>query len=181
MYICIYTKNSALIFFLREKLKHWPKYTISFNLCETSLSWLSEKLFIQISFWQWMSKSYMIMNVTIINQLCVSDYYWFFNNDFSLRLPINNAWHCLSICAALSSNVEVWDMWACSLFLSLQIKISFLQIKVFHPNKRGSQSMAAQDTGKRYPCNICKHDLYLNINNKIYVRIITNLWNYLLV
>ena len=57
-------------------------------------------------------------NVTIINRVYVSDYITDIWLRFSVRLPIIYAWHCYSLCAALSSNVGVWDMWACSLFLS---------------------------------------------------------------
>ena len=36
---------------------------------------MTEKLFRQISFWQWMSKCY--TDLTIINRLCISDYNWY--------------------------------------------------------------------------------------------------------
>ena len=38
---------------------------------------------------------------------------------FFVRLPVPNAWNCLSLYTAFSSNVGAWGMWACSLFLSL--------------------------------------------------------------
>ena len=49
-------------------------------------------------------------------------------NWFSVRLPVTNAWICLSLYTAFSSNVEAWGMWACSLFLSF---LSELQTSVF--------------------------------------------------
>ena len=65
-------------FFLRELSELWPKHTISCNLYETSLAY--SHIFIEWRrscwgryLWQWTSKCY--TNVTIINQLCVSDYY----------------------------------------------------------------------------------------------------------
>ena len=44
-----------------------------------------------------------------------------FRLRFSFRLSIPNVWHLHPLCAAFSSNVGVWDIWACSLFLSLII------------------------------------------------------------
>ena len=60
-------------------------------------------------------------NVTQMWQLLIEYMYLIITDiwlQFSVRLPIIYAWHCYSLCAALSSNVGVWDMWACSLFLS---------------------------------------------------------------
>ena len=62
-------------FFLRAQLKLLPKYTISCNLCETGLPWMTEKLFNRISFWQWTSKCCTNVTITCINQLmsmCIS-------------------------------------------------------------------------------------------------------------
>ena len=76
---CAYLQKILTVFdiFLRGK------YTILCNLCETGLLWLTEKLFNQISFWQWISKCY--TNGTIITyiRLC-----------FSVQLPITYARHC---------------------------------------------------------------------------------------
>ena len=99
-----------------------PKYTQYYFehlvWSETGLAGTTEKLFNQISFWQWMSKCY--TNETIINQVCVSDYYQYSIMIFCLILPITNAWHCHSLCAALSNNVgALGTMWACSLYPSL--------------------------------------------------------------
>ena len=74
VYVHIY-RNLLVDFFLREKWELWSKYTISCNLCKTGVAWMTEKQCSQISFWQWMSKCN--TKVTIINQLCLSDYDWY--------------------------------------------------------------------------------------------------------
>ena len=52
---------------------------------------------------------------------------------FSVRLAIANAWYCLSLCAALSSNVGAWGMWAFLTFLSFSfIFLSFHFLCMHH-------------------------------------------------
>ena len=49
---CAYSQEILIwFFFLKEKLELWSKCTISCTLCETSVKWMTEKLFNQISFW----------------------------------------------------------------------------------------------------------------------------------
>ena len=76
---------------------------------------------VQICFWQWASKCY--TNLTIIYRVCVYDYsiLTIFDYNFSVRLPIINVWHFYSLCAALSSIVGAWGMWACWILLSLKL------------------------------------------------------------
>ena len=62
-----------------------------------------------------MSKCY--TNVTIINRLCILDYFWYFIITVCPFLIIS-ACHCLSLFVALSSSIRAWGLWACSLFLS---------------------------------------------------------------
>ena len=89
---------------------------------------MTEKLFNQISFWQWMSKYTKIWQ-------SLFDYVYPIINDvwlwFSVRLSIINAWHCHLLCAALSCNVGEWDMWPCTFFFHLYYLISFLYIYNF--------------------------------------------------
>ena len=57
----------------------------------------------------------------LIDYNYVFDYNWFLIR-FSVQLPIMYAWHRHLLCAALSSNVGSWGLWACSLSLSLIFK-----------------------------------------------------------
>ena len=75
--------------------------------CETSLAWMREKLFNRIKcVWQWTSKYY--TNKTIINQICVCNYYRYLITIF-MALPF--------VMCSMTSNVGVWGMRACSFFL----------------------------------------------------------------
>ena len=76
-------------YFWKHNCKDWEcdhfmcyLYIISCNLCETDLAWMTEKMINQISFWQRILKCY--TNVTIINWLCVSDYYQYLIMIFCL-------------------------------------------------------------------------------------------------
>ena len=69
------------------------------------------------SFCLWMLKCY--TNVTIINLFCVSDYYLYFIMMFC---PIGHHL-CMALPFTLSSNVGVWGMWTCSLFLSFRFDL----------------------------------------------------------
>ena len=112
--MCIFTGISDSIF-MREKSTilciTYETRLAHVHLC--TMYWEA----VWICFWQQKSKCY--TNMKLIDWLCLRLLWihciWIW---FSVRLPITNAWHCHSLCAALSSNVEVWEWMSSLLTLS---------------------------------------------------------------
>ena len=85
-------------FFSARKIRILAKiYYFVHNLCEIGLAE-----------WQFLI-DYACLIITDI-------WLWFY-----FQLPIIYALHCHLLCAAWSSNVGAWGMWACSLFLSFYL------------------------------------------------------------
>ena len=101
VYMCIFPEKNV---FLREQIELWPENSISCNLCETDLAWMTEKLFSLIYFWQWTSKCHII--VTIINQLCAFDYYLY---AIMILCPSVHHW-CMALPFVMCSIVGAWVM-----------------------------------------------------------------------
>ena len=121
-------------FFLRAQLKLLPKYTISCNLCETGLPWMTEKLFNRISFWQWTSKCCTNVTITCSNQLL----------SMCIRLLLIFDYDFLSDCPPLMHDIafhyvqhckQCWSMGYVSLltlsFIVLQGLLAVIEISLF--------------------------------------------------
>ena len=117
-------------FFLNELSELWPKHTISCNLYETSLACSHIIIEWRRSCWGRYLFGSEHPNVIQMWQLLINYVCPIITNIrlwFSFRLPITNAWHYHSLCAALSRNVEAWGMCACSHLLSL-LKIMYFTL-----------------------------------------------------
>ena len=123
--MCISTGNFDSIFFLGFtpflNLEIWRKWKI---LLKQFVSTTPLKPLNRIA-WNFVVMKDIMCRYAFLQEILIWSFWGVIYIPRFVRLPVPKAWNCHSLYTAFSSNVGAWDMWACSLFLSLYIVFMF--------------------------------------------------------